>query len=131
MRRIELTRAILVPRFILRNSTTNIHMFLYLVTCFLRVTVLLLCRLQAVSKIQAPIYPYLISEERWKCSTNCDRHCNQTVTLRKHVTKIKTFENSVCVWIRRSNLSENLIIVALKLLELTGILSANLITSLN
>ena len=43
-------------------------MFLYLETCFLRVTVSLLCRLQALSKIRVPIYPYLIIEGRRNCS---------------------------------------------------------------
>ena len=43
------------------------HQFLdvlYLVTRFLRVTVSLLCRLKAVSKIHVPMYPYLINEGR-------------------------------------------------------------------
>ena len=35
----------------------------------LRVTVQLLCRLQAASKIPVPIYPNLISERRRNCST--------------------------------------------------------------
>ena len=69
--RIELSRAILMPRFSnsLRNSNIHFRMFLYLVTYSLRVTVPLLCRLQDVSKIQVPIYPYLISEGRRNCST--------------------------------------------------------------
>ena len=53
----------------LRNSTIHFSMFLYLVTCFLRVTVLLLCRLQAVSKIHVLFYPYLINDIRQNCST--------------------------------------------------------------
>ena len=46
--RIELTRAILMPRFsnFLRNSTIHFDMCLYLVPYFLRVTVSLLCRSQ-------------------------------------------------------------------------------------
>ena len=46
--RIELTRAISMPRFsnFLRNSTIYFRMFIYLVTCFLGVTVSLLCRSQ-------------------------------------------------------------------------------------
>ena len=69
--RIELTRAILMPRFshFLRNSKIYFRMLFYLVTCFLRVTVSLLCRLQAVSKIHVSIYPYLICEVRRNCST--------------------------------------------------------------
>ena len=53
----------------LRNSIINFRMYLYFVTCFLRVTVSLLCRLEAVSKIHVPIYAYLISERKRNCST--------------------------------------------------------------
>ena len=69
--RIEITRAILMPRFsdFRRNSTIHFRIILYLETCFLRVMVSLLCRLQAVSKIHVPINPYLISEGRRNCST--------------------------------------------------------------
>ena len=63
-------------------------MCLYSITRFLRVTVSLLCRLQAVSMIHVPIYPYLISEKRRKVRP-CDWHSNETATLRKHVTKYK------------------------------------------
>ena len=54
VRRIKLTRAILLltRANFLRNSTIDFCIFLYLVTCFPRVTVSLLCRLQAVLKIQ-------------------------------------------------------------------------------
>ena len=86
--RIELTRTILMPRFsnFLRNFIIHFRMILYLETCFLRVTVSLLCRLQAVSKTHVDIYPYLISEGRRNCSS-CNRHSN--AWLRKHVTKYK------------------------------------------
>ena len=69
--RIELIQAILTPWFsnFLRNSTIHFCIFLYLMTCFLRVTVWLSCRLQAVSKMHVPIYPYLICELRRNCST--------------------------------------------------------------
>ena len=89
--RIELTRAILMQRFsnFQRNSTIHFCMFLYLVTYFRGVTVSLLCRLQAVSKIHVPIYPYLISEGRWNCSTLWP-HSNETATLRKHVPEYET-----------------------------------------
>ena len=88
--RIELTQEILMARFsnFRRNSFILFRMLLYLITCFLIVTVSLLCRLQAVSKIQVSIYPYLISERKlnfWPC----DRHRNETVSLRKYVTKYK------------------------------------------
>ena len=71
--RIELTRAILMPRFsnFLKNSIIEFRMFLFFVICFLRVTVSLICQLQATSKIHVPIYPYLISEGRRNCSTSC------------------------------------------------------------
>ena len=68
--RIELTRANFNAT-ILKFSEEFDHpfrMFLYLETCFLRVTVSLLCRLQAVSQIRVPIYQYLISEGRRNCS---------------------------------------------------------------
>ena len=47
--RIELTSVILMTRLwdLLRNSTIHFRMYLYLVTCFVRVTVLFLCRSQA------------------------------------------------------------------------------------
>ena len=88
--RIELTRAIFMPRFsnYLKNSTIHFRLFLYLVTCFLKIMVSLLFRLQAVSKIYVPIYPYLISEGD-EIVRPCDRHSNETMTLRKHVTKYK------------------------------------------
>ena len=46
----------------------NLWRFLNLVRCFLRVTVSLLCRLQAVSKIDVSIFPNLINEGRRNCS---------------------------------------------------------------
>ena len=85
---IELTRAILMPwrSIFLGNSTIHFHvrMFLYRITCFLRIAVSLLCQLQAVSKIHVPIYPK--GNEIFRL---CDRHNNETVTLGKHVTKYK------------------------------------------
>ena len=39
----------------LGNGIINFRMFECLVTCFLRVTLSLLCRLQAVSKLHVPI----------------------------------------------------------------------------
>ena len=55
--RMELTREISMPRFsnFLRNSIIHFRMFLYFETCFLRVVVSLLCRLQAVAKTHFPI----------------------------------------------------------------------------
>ena len=91
-----------MPRFsnFLKNSSIHFRMFLYLVTCFLSVTVSVLCRLQSVSKIHVPIYPYLIS----KCDEivlPCDRHSNETVTLRKHVTKYKNMQKWMVEFLRK------------------------------
>ena len=118
MIRIELTRAILMRRFsnLLRNSIINFRMFLYLETCFLRVTDSLLCRSQALSKIHVSIYPYLINEWRRNYLTLWPAqqwNCNS----RNELPNIKTCEN----WL--SNFSENLWIIALKLLLLTWFLS--------
>ena len=70
--------------------TIHFRLFLYLETCLLTGTVSLLCRLQSVSKIHVPLYPSLIillmGDEIVR---PCDRHSNDTVTLRKHVTKYK------------------------------------------
>ena len=88
--RIELTRALLSPGHsdFLRNSTNHFRMFLCLVSCFLRITVSLLYRSQAVSKIFVPLYPYLISEGR-RIFRACNRHSKEIATFRKHVTKYK------------------------------------------
>ena len=51
--------------------------------------------------------------------TACNRHSNETLTLRKHVTKYKTCKNG---W---TNFLENSRIVELNLLELTRFLSQN------
>ena len=82
VRRIELTRTILMPRFsnFLRNSIIYLRMFFYLETCFLRVTVKLLCRLQDASQL------HFSGDELVR---PCNRHSNETVTLKKHVTKYK------------------------------------------
>ena len=110
---IELTRAIVIPRLpnFLRNSTIHSRTFFYLVTSFLRVEVSLPCRQQAVSKIFVPIYPYLITEGD-EIVPPCDRHSNETVTLRKHVAKYKHMRK----W---AKFLKQMRIVALKLLKLT------------
>ena len=108
----------------LGNRSSNFRMFECLVTCFLRVTVSLLCRLQAVSKIHVPIYPcLLISKGRRNCTT-FDRHSkfsNGTATVRKHVNQIFAACENLCWYF-----SENLPIVALKLIELTQFALPNL-----
>ena len=114
MIRIKLYRAILIPGFshFLRNRNINFRMFECLVTCLLRVTVSLLCRLQAVSKIHVPIYPCLIiSEGRRNCSTfwgaqHWNRGCQETCKY-KHKRKfmllfLRKFENR-CIKIARVN----------------------------
>ena len=85
---IKLTSNVM-PRFsnFLRNSIIHFQMFSYLVTCFLSHGFVAI-RLQAVSKIHVPIYPYLISEGD-EIIRPCYRHRNETAILRKHVTKFK------------------------------------------
>ena len=115
--RIKLYRAILIPGFshFLGNMNINFRMFEYLVTCFLRVTVSLLCRLQAVSKIHVPIYPCLIiNEGRRNSSTFWSAHAAIKLRLSENMLpNINIWENWYCYF------SENLRIVALKWLELT------------
>ena len=111
MIRIELTRAILMPDFFLRTSIIHFRMVLYLVTYLVRVTVSLLCRLQAESKIHVPIYPHPILVKGEEIVRPCDQHINGTVTVRKHVTKYKNMQK----WMM--NFSQNLRIAALKLFE--------------
>ena len=101
--RIELTRATLTPRFwyFLRKSIINFRMILYLVAYFLRLTVSLICRLQAASNIHVPIYPYLISEGCRNCSTLWQAYSNETVTLRKHVTKYKNMRKWMVEYLKK------------------------------
>ena len=97
----------------LRHSNIHFRTFSYFVTCFLGVTVSLLCRLQAVSKIHIPIYPYLISEGRRNCSKNRD-------SQEAHYQILKYTKMNV-------QISQKILrIVALKLLELTRFFSSNL-----
>ena len=74
----------------LKNSFIHFRVLLYFVTCFLRVMVSLLCRLQAVSKMHVPIYPYLTIVKGDGIVLPRDRQCNKTVTLRKRLPNIKT-----------------------------------------
>ena len=98
--RIKLNWAILMPRFshFLGNITINFRMFECLVTCFLGVTVSLLCRLQAVSKIHVPIYPCLIISED-EINRPFNRHSNETATVRIHVTKDKHIRKRMLVFL--------------------------------
>ena len=72
----------------------DFRMFECLVTCFLRVMVSLLCRLQAVSKIRVPIYPCLIISEG-----RLNSLVSETATLRKHVTKYKHMRKLMLVFL--------------------------------
>ena len=68
-------RTIIIPWLsdFLKNSYIHFSTFLYLVTCFLRVTVTFQCRSHSVSKILVTI-PYLISEGRGNCSSLWPEH---------------------------------------------------------
>ena len=119
---IKLNRAILMPglSLFLGNRTINFRMFECFVTCFFRVTVSLLWRLQAVSKIHVPIYP---SNNWWRETKLFDPLIGTATKPRlsgNMLPNINTCENW-CWYI-----SENLRILALKLLELTQFASSNL-----
>ena len=80
----------------LRNSTINFRI-LYVVTCFMWVTVSLLCRgYKLLSKIHVPIYPYLISEGRGNCPTLWPaKQGNRDSQETKHVNKYKHMINPI------------------------------------
>ena len=101
-----------------RKSKINFRMILYLVICFLRVKVSLLCRLQAVPKIHVPIFPYLMW---WKKKLFDLVTCTATKPRLSGdiLPNINTCKNG---W---SHFSESLRIVASKLLELTRFTSPN------
>ena len=85
----------MLPRFINLQSYSNIHfrMFLYLVTCFLGVTVSLLCLLQVVSKLTCMFQFISIQFVKGdEIVRPCDRNRNETETLREHDTKYKTIQ---------------------------------------
>ena len=86
------------------------HVFI-LITRFLRVMVLLLCRSRVVSKINILIYPYPISEVIGNCSSLWHTATKPWLSW-NILPNIKTYENG---W---ANFSENLRIMAIKLLEL-------------
>ena len=67
---------------------------------FPSVTVSLLCLLQAVSKIHVPIYPYLISKGD-EIVRLCNRRSNETVTLKKDVTKYKNMRKCIIEFLRK------------------------------
>ena len=100
--RIVLIRIISMPRFsnFLSNSIIHFRMFLYLETCFLRATVSLLRRLQAVSKIQVPIYLYLISDRRRNCSALWPAQ-QQNPDSQEHITKYKNMRKLMVEFLRK------------------------------
>ena len=108
--RIELSRSILMLRFshFLRNSIIYFRMFSYL-----RVTVSLLCRLQAVSKTHVPIYSHL----KW-----IETKLSDLVTG----TAMKPWLSGNMLRNIKTWFSQNLRIAALKLIQLTQFLSPNL-----
>ena len=87
----------------------HFRMLLYLVTCYLRVTVFVDT---PVTRCIKDTCSNLSSLSNLQMETKLFDLVTATATLGKHVTKIKTCKNG---W---SNLSENLRIVTLKLLEL-------------
>ena len=96
-----------MPRssYFLRNSIIHFSMFLYLVTCFLRVTVSL-CHLEAASKIlvsnlKLSLSNYIHAVNRYEIVRSCNRHSNETVTLRKHVTKYKNMQKLIVEFFRK------------------------------
>ena len=76
-------------------------MFLFLETYFPRVTVSLLCLLQAVSKIHVPIFPSLIIVKGDEIVRHCDRHSSETVTLREQVYKYKNMHKWIVEFFRK------------------------------
>ena len=51
-------------------------------------------------KIHVPFSPYLISKVR-RIVRHCDRHRNETVTLRKHITKYKNIRKWIVEILRK------------------------------
>ena len=133
----------------LGNRTINFRMFECLVTCFLRATVSLLCRLQAYQRYMFVIYPCLIISEGRRNSAIFWSHSNETATVRvchcqyveprlsicQTIDNMSNMSNRDCQYVAKYKntcenwcwyISENLRIVALKLLELTEFASPNL-----
>ena len=92
--RIELTREILSPHLsdFLRNSTIHFPMNLYLVTCFMNVTV---SRCYASQKLyrryMCQFIPMLLVKGD-EIVRACNRHSKDTATLRKRVTKYNNMQ---------------------------------------
>ena len=77
-------------------------MFLYLVTCLLRVTVSVLCRSQGPT-VSSPFTNSIgINCNMCIFDTQCEGHSNKTVTHRKHVTKYKNKLKWMVKFLRKS-----------------------------
>ena len=101
--RIELTWAILMPRFynFLGNSIIHFHMFLYLETCFLRA--MIFGARTGYKLYQRYIFQFFIillvnwDEIVWPR----DGHSDETVFLRQQVTKYKNMRKSMVEFLRK------------------------------
>ena len=75
--------------------------FLYLVTCFLRIMVSLLCR----SQRRTILSPFTKLDrdklEHVFFDTACNRHSNGTVTLRKNISKYKNVRKWMVEFLRK------------------------------
>ena len=60
----------------------------------------MLCRLQAVSNMHVPIYPYKLVKGD-EIVPPCDQHINETVTLRRHITKHKSIQKWIVKFLRK------------------------------
>ena len=87
--------------------------FLYLVSCFLSVTVSLQCRLQAVSMMHVTIYPFVIIEERRNRIDLVTGTPTKPYLSGNMLPNINTCENG---W---SNFSENLRIARVNSIRIT------------
>ena len=67
-----------------------------------------------------PVYPSLIIVKGYEIVRPCDRHSNETVPLRKHVTKYKNMRKQMVEFLRKFKNR------GIKLLELIRFLTGNL-----
>ena len=105
----------------LRHFIIYFRIFFYSETCFLKLLFRCYADYKPYHRYMVQFIPIKLVKE--EIARPCDRHGIETVTLRKHITNIKTCEN------RRSNFSENLRTVQLKLVEITRFLSPKSIDS--
>ena len=117
----QLTQAILSPRptNFLRNSTINFRLFLYLVTCIRRVTVFRCC---AGPKLEQFRLPSLTRQGQIGTCIFDKLATDIGTKLRLSGNMLPNIKACYCGW---QNFSENLRVVAIKLLELTQFASPN------